>query len=125
MKIVAVASDGELWVSKALSTIQTLESDSKHVSLLSDADGNELALRAQALDMAAQLKTVSEVYLRGGRDIHCPQVSQEPHESAKGAELLLLATVLQQYCQEPEDVDSDVLEVRCPESLRRVSFILA
>jgi DNA polymerase phi len=58
-KVSAVASDGEFWVSKVLSTIQNLEKDSKHLSLLNDADEDDLALRTKALQIAARLKSVS------------------------------------------------------------------
>lgn len=58
-KISAVASDGVFWVSKVLSTIQTLEKDAKHVALLSEADDEEVALRDKALGIAARLKSVS------------------------------------------------------------------
>lgn len=60
-KVSAVASDGEFWVSKVLSTIRNLEKDSKHLSLLSDADEDDIALRNKALEIAARLKSVSSV----------------------------------------------------------------
>jgi hypothetical protein len=71
IKVPAVASDGELWVSKVLATIQALEHDTKHVSLMNDPDKTKVALRTKALYMAARLKTVSELYLCEGRDINC------------------------------------------------------
>lgn len=63
MKIPAVASNGELWISKVLATIRALEHDTKHVSLINEVDENDLALRAKALGIAVQLKSVSEQYL--------------------------------------------------------------
>jgi len=91
IKVPATASNGELWVSKVLTTIRALEHDTKHVSTINNSNETEIALRIKALDIVAQLKTVSQ-------------------ESAKGIELLLLGTVLQRYCQEPEDTDHDALE---------------
>lgn len=63
MKLPAAASDGELWVSKVLATIQALERDTKHVLSMNDPDEDALALRIKALVIVAQLKTVSEIYL--------------------------------------------------------------
>lgn len=91
MKLPAAASDGELWVSKVLATIQALERDTKHVLSMNDPDEDALALRIKALVIVAQLKTASE-------------------ESAKGAQLLLLGTIIQQYCQEPEETDYNALD---------------
>ncbi|GLB35405.1 putative DNA polymerase phi [Lyophyllum shimeji] len=94
-KVSAVASDGEFWVSKVLRTILVLEQDSEHVALQNPLDDDVLALRNKAQEIAAHLRTVTE----------------EHQEPAKGAELLLLAAVVQQYCTEEDDeVDTEALE---------------
>ncbi|RDB24111.1 DNA polymerase V [Hypsizygus marmoreus] len=94
-KVAAVASDGEFWVSKVLTTVQALEQDSKHASLLNAPEDDVLALRTRALELATRLRSVSD----------------EQQEAARGAELLLLATILQQYCTgEQEEVDTEALE---------------
>lgn len=66
MKVPAVTSNGELWLSKVLTTVQALEHDTKHVSSINNSDETEVALRTKALDMVARLKTVGEFYLREG-----------------------------------------------------------
>ncbi|KAF8894690.1 hypothetical protein BD779DRAFT_1609359 [Infundibulicybe gibba] len=92
VKASAVASDGEFWVSKVLNTIETLESDSKHVSLLAEPHKSDRKLHARAKKSASRLRGETE-------------------GPSKGAELLLLASILQQYCAEDqEDVTSETLE---------------
>ncbi|KAG5652336.1 hypothetical protein H0H81_005357 [Sphagnurus paluster] len=93
-KIPSVASDGEFWLSKVLQTIKILEEDKKHVSLQNPLDGDDLLLCRKALDLVAQLQTVTD----------------ERQEVAKGAELLLSATVLQQYCAHEDEADTDALK---------------
>ncbi|KAG6845192.1 hypothetical protein H0H87_012749 [Tephrocybe sp. NHM501043] len=94
-KASAVASDGEFWVSKVLKTIHTLEGDSKHVSLQNPLDEDILVHCSKAHGLVTQLKNVTD----------------ERQEAAKGAELLLLATVLQQYCsEEGDEIDTEALE---------------
>jgi DNA polymerase phi len=68
IKIPAVASNGELWVSRVLTTIQALERDTKHVSLINNSNETEKALRTKALDVVARLKTVGGFHLRYGCD---------------------------------------------------------
>lgn len=44
---------------------------------------------------------------------HIFQVTGDLQDAAKGAELLLTATIIQQYCQdEQEEADTDALDVR-------------
>ncbi|KII88994.1 hypothetical protein PLICRDRAFT_108863 [Plicaturopsis crispa FD-325 SS-3] len=95
-KVAAAASDGEFWVSKVLSTIEVLESDAKHVKLLADVEEEDAALREKARKVASQLKNTPS----------------EHREVARGAELLLSATLLQQYCADDseDDADSEALE---------------
>ncbi|KAG6831186.1 hypothetical protein H0H92_012326 [Tricholoma furcatifolium] len=94
-KMSAVASDGEFWVSKVLKTIQTLNEDSKHVTLLNPLDEEVLMHCTKAHELITQLKNVTG----------------ERQETAKGAELLLSATVLQQYCSDEDDeLDTEALE---------------
>jgi len=90
-----VASDGQVWVSKALVTIEELEKDAKHVALLEEVDEEDRIVRTKARQVADTLK----------------QVSADQQEAAKGVELLLLATVLQQYSADDEETDVAVLEV--------------
>ncbi|PCH38454.1 hypothetical protein WOLCODRAFT_115513 [Wolfiporia cocos MD-104 SS10] len=92
-KVPAVASNGEFWIRRVLQTVEQLEKDSKHVDSLIEVDEEMQELRSKALQTAEQLRTVSD----------------ERKESAKGAELLLLATLLHQYCAD-EEFDADVLE---------------
>jgi DNA polymerase phi len=94
--VAAVASDGDFWISKVLSTIKELEGDKKHVSLAVDIDDDDRALFTRAHEVIITLRN------RKG----------DQQESAKGVELLLLGTVLQHYCAGDEDsMDSDALEV--------------
>ncbi|KAH6918992.1 DNA-directed DNA polymerase [Coprinopsis sp. MPI-PUGE-AT-0042] len=86
----ASASDGELWLTKVLSTIQDLESDSKHVLLLNEVEEEDVALFSKVNELLAQLRAVTG----------------EHQESAKGAELLILALTVQQYCEEEQDPSS-------------------
>jgi DNA polymerase phi len=59
-KVAAVASDGEFWVSKVLSTIDKLEKDPAHVSLLANEDDeDEHALFLRAKELIGRLKLVS------------------------------------------------------------------
>lgn len=80
-KLAGVAADGEFWISKALATIALLEKDTKHLTLLEEADEEDLAIRLKAQQLVQTLK----------------DVPADRQEMAKGAELLLMATVMQQY----------------------------
>ncbi|KAH9842530.1 DNA polymerase phi-domain-containing protein [Rhodofomes roseus] len=93
VKIPAVASDGRFWVDRVLSTIEKLEKDPKHVAVLAELDEEDQALRSKARQLAARLKTVPG-----------PQ-----REAARGAELLLSATLLHHYCAD-EEADAETLE---------------
>jgi len=96
--VTAVASDGDFWISKVLSRIEELEGDKKHVSLAVDIDEDDCALFTRARETIITLRN------RKG----------DQQESAKGAELLLLGTVLQHYCagDDEDSMDSEALEVR-------------
>jgi len=96
-KLTAVASDGDFWISKVLTTIEELEGDKKHVSLAVDIDEDDRGLFTRARETIVTLRD------RKG----------DQQESAKGAELLLLGTVLQRYCagDDEESMESDALEV--------------
>jgi hypothetical protein len=50
--------DGEFWLVKALSTVHKLENESKHASLLLEADEEETSLRAKTRESMTNLKTV-------------------------------------------------------------------
>ncbi|KDR81783.1 hypothetical protein GALMADRAFT_221648 [Galerina marginata CBS 339.88] len=95
-KVPAVASDGEFWIAKVLSTIELLEEDKKHVKSLAEIDEEEITLRNKARATITKLR----------------KVSNDQSDSAKGAELLLLGTLLEHYCDDDDDetVDSNVLE---------------
>jgi DNA polymerase phi len=52
------------------------------------------------------------------------QITGEQEDAAKGTELLLLATLLQQYCaDESEEFDTDILKVM-PFGLSRSFFLV-
>jgi len=115
-KVAAVASDGEFWVAKVIDTIQALEKDTKHVSLLTQSEEEEISLRKKALQLADRLKDVCESFFLKKCALLMSfrwQVSGEMQEAAKGARLLLLATVLHQYCSsgQDEEMHGDALEV--------------
>ncbi|KAI0086629.1 DNA polymerase phi-domain-containing protein [Irpex rosettiformis] len=98
-KVAAVASDGEFWVSKVLASIEKLEKDTKHVSLLAeidDDDEDEVVLRSRARELIGRLKHITD----------------ERREAARGTGLLLAATLLNRYCaaDEEESDDNDALE---------------
>lgn len=94
-KVAASASDGQFWISKVLATIEELEKDGKHVTLLSEIDEDEQALRQKARGLIERLHKASD----------------EKGDAAKGAELLLSATLLHQYCvDDAEEGDMEALE---------------
>ncbi|KAI0691182.1 DNA polymerase phi-domain-containing protein [Cytidiella melzeri] len=90
-KVVGVASDGEFWVSKVLTSIERLEKDTKHVSLLAEVDGDEHALFSQARELIGRLQHITD----------------ERREAAKGAELLLSATLVHRYCMDDSEGNDD------------------
>ncbi|KAF8911087.1 DNA polymerase phi-domain-containing protein [Gymnopilus junonius] len=104
-KVTGVASDGEFWISKVLSTIEVLEADERHIELLADVDEDVAAFQAKARETIGKL-----------RKIH-----GEQSDSAKGAELLLLGSLLEHYCTtvDDENVDSGALEA-CIEAATRM-----
>ncbi|KAJ7083833.1 DNA polymerase phi-domain-containing protein [Mycena crocata] len=106
IKCPAIASDGEFWVSKVITTVEQLNADTKRVALLVDSDENEIILRTKVRDTVQKLRGVS-----GGQQ-----------EAAKGAELLLLGTLLQHYTEEQPDTDTATLE-DCLEASTRMFFL--
>ncbi|KAI0340127.1 hypothetical protein BDW22DRAFT_1486396 [Trametopsis cervina] len=91
-KTTVVASDGEFWVTKVLATIEKLEGDTKHVTLLSATDDeDEIALRSRARELIKRLK----------------DVTSERREAARGAQLLLSATLVHLYCTDDNNDDGD------------------
>lgn len=124
-KVAAVASDGQFWISRVLSTIGNLEKDTKYVALLSEVDEEEHALRQKACQLIERLKKV-RTSLISGCLILTPrprQVADDQQDAAKGAELLLSATLLHQHCvDDGEEDDSEALEVR--DFFRTTSFYL-
>ncbi|CAL1703687.1 unnamed protein product [Somion occarium] len=95
IKVSAVASDGQFWVSKVLSTIERLDKDTKHVRRIVEAEEEEEELRQKARELASRLS----------------KITGEQQEAAKGAELLVSATLLHHYCAtDDEDSDSEALQ---------------
>ncbi|EGO20980.1 hypothetical protein SERLADRAFT_452123 [Serpula lacrymans var. lacrymans S7.9] len=105
-KASAVAADGELWVSKVLSRIEQLEKDTKHVSSLAEDDEEDVALRTRALQVVKKLKKASD----------------SQGEQAKGAELLIEAILIQQYCADEDAVEMEVLE-SCIEATNQMFLV--
>lgn len=58
MKTHAVASDGDFWIAKVISTISELEEDKKHVALLEDVEQEEQVLRVKAKETVESLRKV-------------------------------------------------------------------
>ena len=58
-KVAAVASDGRLWVSRVLATVETLEKDTKHVKPLEEVDEEDAAPRQKAREVLSRPKNVS------------------------------------------------------------------
>ncbi|TFK27400.1 DNA-directed DNA polymerase, partial [Coprinopsis marcescibilis] len=102
VKASATASDGELWLAKVATTIQTLEEDLKHVELLNELEDEDKVLVKKSGELLTQIRNVREQY----------------SEVAKGTELLLLALVVQLYCEG----DSTTLETII-EAIGRFSFL--
>ncbi|KAJ6546537.1 DNA polymerase phi-domain-containing protein [Mycena vulgaris] len=105
IKCPAVASDGEFWVSKVVTSIEQLQDDTKRVSLLAERDENDLAVHTRVKDTVQKLRGVSGAQ----------------QEAAKGAELLLLGTLLQHYTEEQPDTDTATLE-DCLDASTRMFF---
>lgn len=61
-KVAAVASDGEFWISKVLSTIEELENDKKHAAILTKVDEEDVTLHAHARDTILKLRKVGSIY---------------------------------------------------------------
>ncbi|CCM03691.1 uncharacterized protein FIBRA_05836 [Fibroporia radiculosa] len=93
VKVPAVASDGEFWIQRVLCTIGELEKDTKHVRTLDDVDEEQQQLRIKARQTVERLRKVPD----------------DQREAAKGAELLLSATLLHHYCADDE-ADPESLE---------------
>ncbi|KAI0792872.1 DNA polymerase phi-domain-containing protein [Abortiporus biennis] len=101
-KIAAVASDGQFWISKVLASIEKLENDKKHVEPLFEASGDDTAIRGDARKLIERLNKAGSILISG-----------DQQESAKGAELLVSAALLHQYCidiDNEEDGDSETLQ---------------
>ncbi|KAG8686023.1 DNA-directed DNA polymerase, partial [Ceratobasidium sp. 395] len=92
-RITSSTASGELWIVKALKTIETLEQDTIHVSPLNAADDTEKALRNRAQRALKALQTNKDT-LEG--------------EACRGAELLISSLLFQTYVD--EDESNDVLE---------------
>ena len=90
-----MASDGTFWISKALATITTLNKDVKHVTLLEELEEDDLSIRTKAQELVQTLQAVSG----------------DQQEIARGAELLLMAMVIQQYSSDEENSSTESLEV--------------
>lgn len=118
MKVAAVASDGQFWISRVLASIASLETDSKHATFLGDIGDDEKALREKARRLSDRLGKVQlnpcRHRLGDGISLFASQISGDQRDAAKGAELLLSATLLYCYCADSSDDGNDaesVLEV--------------
>ncbi|KAJ4495629.1 DNA polymerase phi-domain-containing protein [Lentinula lateritia] len=105
VKIAGVAADGELWVTKVLSTIEELKQDTKHVSSIAEIDEEEEVLRAKVREVVAKLK----------------KVSGNQQEAASGTQLLLVASLVQQSCSE-EVVSLETIELCTNAATREFSL---
>ncbi|KAF7363316.1 hypothetical protein MSAN_00987000 [Mycena sanguinolenta] len=94
IKCPGIASDGEFWISKVISSIKQLKEDTKRVALLAETDATDSALDEKVSQTVEKLRGVSGAQ----------------QEAAKGAELLLLGTLLQHYTEEQPDADTTTLE---------------
>lgn len=54
----AVASDGDFWITKVISTISQLEEDKKHVTLLENVEEEEQVLHVKAKETVESLRKV-------------------------------------------------------------------
>ncbi|KAF9500999.1 hypothetical protein BDN71DRAFT_1381267 [Pleurotus eryngii] len=88
-KIPGVASDGQLWVCRTLSTITKMEGLKKYVKPSHAFDEENRQVLALANETLVMLRKKSADQM-----------------TAKGAELLLAATVVQQYCADTPDFDT-------------------
>lgn len=72
-----------------------MQKDTKHLTFIQDLDNDDQEVIAKAKQLA--------------EDLH--KVADDQRESARGAELLLLATIVHQYCVEDGETDTNVMEV--------------
>ncbi|KAI6032543.1 DNA polymerase phi-domain-containing protein [Pisolithus marmoratus] len=86
----AVATDGEFWISKVLTTLARLDKDTKHVSPLVPVDEETQAL----------LDRVKKIHEKLGK------VSAEKKDVARGFELVISSLVLQCRCGEEGSVEN-------------------
>ncbi|THH32974.1 hypothetical protein EUX98_g1203 [Antrodiella citrinella] len=106
VKVTGTASDGELWISKCLATIEQLADDADHVKWFADIDKEDLAQRRSAIQLVRRLH----------------QIWGDKEDLARGTELLLAASIVRQCCSSDEDgegEDSDALE-DCTDAARRL-----
>ncbi|WVW80105.1 hypothetical protein I302_102078 [Kwoniella bestiolae CBS 10118] len=85
-------TSGKLWLRRALDTLAVLEKDNKHVEVTTEADGEIVALRKEALKTLSALEKVKE----------------DRKEIAQGSAIILSFFILQTY-DEVEDA-LDLLE---------------
>ncbi|KAJ4480701.1 DNA polymerase phi-domain-containing protein [Lentinula edodes] len=104
VKVAGVAADGELWVTKVLSTIEELKQE-KHVSSIAEIDKEEEVLRAKVREVVAKLE----------------KVSGNQQEAASGTQLLLVASLVQQSCSE-EVVSLETIELCTNAATREFSL---
>ncbi|KAJ7489850.1 DNA polymerase phi-domain-containing protein [Mycena galericulata] len=105
IKCPAIACDGEFWVSKVITTVERLKDDPKRVTFLADEDEDDVNLHTEVKDAVNKLRGVSG-----------PQ-----QETAKGAELLLLGTLLQHYTEQQPDLDASTIQ-DCLDASTRMFF---
>lgn len=73
VKVSAAASDGQFWVSKVLNSIEQLGKDSKHVTLLIEADEGLEEIRQKARELTTRLGKVRVMSPRNSTspDLQC------------------------------------------------------
>ncbi len=62
MRTTGVTSNGEFWICRALSIIEALQKDSKHITTVAEIDTEDLALHTQVRTLDTQLQQVRASY---------------------------------------------------------------
>ncbi|EIW84995.1 hypothetical protein CONPUDRAFT_47531 [Coniophora puteana RWD-64-598 SS2] len=110
-KRTGVASDGEFWVAKVVSAVRTLQNDSKHATILQEVDEEDVNLREKAFQAIERLQKACFPILQTRAIIE--------DDTAKGAELLLSASLLDHYCSEDEEAQADTIQT-CLDAISRM-----
>ncbi|KAF7295052.1 hypothetical protein MIND_01043400 [Mycena indigotica] len=103
VKYPGISSNGDLWISRVIRSLETLKNDSKHVALLADIDDEDAAVYSSVKAAIEQVGSASETM----------------KETAKGMELLLSGMLLDQYVDDQPERDLTGLE-ECVEACTRL-----